>query len=531
MADDYEQMYDIAMVMAPELRTELRTESRAELRTESRAECPAADVSGSVVAELEAVKVRLDQLVGGLVVGVLTGSEALALLRAAVGVRNTVGVIESMASARVAETSVWRGGGARSAEVFLARQRGASVADTVASVDTARRMADLPAADEAWRAGRLSGPQAAAVASAASQRPEAERSLVDAAAGASLGGLRRACGEALAKGVGAEERERRVHARRSVTHREHVEGGFEMVVRGTHASLATIRAGLATTHERVFQQARRDGRHERADAHLFDALELLCADAVAASRSGPRAAGRPGAPAGRVEGGSSGGDGSGVVRRPAVPASKVIVRVDHAALMRGYPLDGELCEVSGVGPIPVAAVRDAVASGDPFLAAVVTDGVDVQSVVHLGRRPTSVQQTALEFTNPVCSRADCGRSARLEADHRLDWHHTRHTRLDELDLLCGADHDLKTHQGWRLEPGRGVRRLLAPDELARQLPARVVAGLYTPDQLARFQPEVAARLVCEQEPGTRATSGPGPAPDSGSSSALGPVGDPGTDTS
>ena len=168
-------------------------------------------------------------------------------------------------------------------------ERGTSVGDAVATVETARRMRALPVADEAWRAGRLSGPQAAAVAGAAAQRPEAQRALVDAATHGSLSSLRRSCAEALARGVAADERERRVHARRSITHHDLPEGGFEMIVRGTHTSLATIRAGLATTHERVFQAARRQGRHERADAYLFDALELLCADAAGAGRaaSGP----------------------------------------------------------------------------------------------------------------------------------------------------------------------------------------------------------------------------------------------------
>ena len=37
------------------------------------------------------------------------------------------------------------------------------------------------------------------------------------------------------------------------------------------------------------------------------------------------------------------------------------------------------------------------ASGDAFLAAVVTKGVDVASVVHLGRKPTVYQETALDW--------------------------------------------------------------------------------------------------------------------------------------
>ena len=485
-----EQMYDAVMISVIDSKPAPAPDPPAD-----GAPVRSGAAAGRVLAR---AKADLEAVVAGLEVGVLTGSEAVELVRAAVAVRNVAGVVEGLAAARVADTPAWRGTGARSPEVFLARQRGSSVGDAAATVDTARAMRDLPVVEQAWRAGRLSPPQAAAVASAASRRPEAQHALVESAESSSLAGLRRSCAEVLARGAGADERERRVHAGRRVTHRDLPEGGFEMTVRGTHASLATIRAGLATTHDRAFQAARHQGRHERAEAYLFDALELLCADAVRRARSARTrstgAAPRPPEGLARSPGAAS----------PRLPASKVIVRIDHAALARGHPLDGELCEVAGVGPVPVRAVREAMASGDPFVAAVVTKGVDVVSVTHLGRRPLAVQQTALEFASPTCSRLDCGRSARLEADHRLDWHHTHHTTLTELDLLCEPDHQLKTHHGHRLVPGSGPRPMLPPDELARQLPAEVVATLYTPAQLARFLPAVAARL---------ATAADGRAPD------------------
>jgi hypothetical protein len=37
---------------------------------------------------------------------------------------------------------------------------------------------------------------------------------------------------------------------------------------------------------------------------------------------------------------------------------------------------------------------------------------------------------------------------------------SRSTRIDELDLLCPADHRRTTFEGWQLEPGTGRRRLL-----------------------------------------------------------------------
>ncbi|MCU1486886.1 MAG: hypothetical protein JWN67_3632, partial [Actinomycetia bacterium] len=59
---------------------------------------------------------------------------------------------------------------------------------------------------------------------------------------------------------------------------------------------------------------------------------------------------------------------------------------------------------------------------------------------------------------------------RLERDHRTEWSVTHHTRTDDADHMCKFHHWLKTVMGFRLEPGEGKRRMLAPDELARAGP-------------------------------------------------------------
>ncbi len=98
-------------------------------------------------------------------------------------------------------------------------------------------------------------------------------------------------------------------------------------------------------------------------------------------RRAPTAAGRGRASATRAR------------RRRSADAT-VIVRIDHAALLRGHTGDGETCEVAGVGRVPVASVRELIEDGDPFLAAVVTKGVDVCTAAHLGRQPSAHQRTA-----------------------------------------------------------------------------------------------------------------------------------------
>ncbi|MBW8826688.1 MAG: hypothetical protein JF603_10130, partial [Acidobacteria bacterium] len=126
--------------------------------------------------------------------------------------------------------------------------------------------------------------------------------------------------------------------------------------------------------------------------------------------------------------------------------------------IRGYPIAGEVCEIAGIGPVPVEVVRRMAASGDLFLTAVVTKGVDV-----------------------VCRREGCGHRDHLQIDHRVDWAHTKITALRWLDWLCPNDHQLKTNHGWALIDGAGKRPMVPPGHpdhpgTSRDLAAAARAG-------------------------------------------------------
>ena len=140
------------------------------------------------------------------------------------------------------------------------------------------------------------------------------------------------------------------------------------------------------------------------------------------------------------------------------------MRVDLPALLRGRPAEGEVCEVGGFGPVAVSAVRELLDTGDPFLAAVVTNGERVVGVAHLGRRPNAHQQSALEWLSPGCTVKGCPSASFLETDHRLDWAESGMTVLDLLDRLCRHHHALKTRANWALVPGRGKRDFVPPDD-------------------------------------------------------------------
>jgi len=70
---------------------------------------------------------------------------------------------------------------------------------------------------------------------------------------------------------------------------------------------------------------------------------------------------------------------------------------------------------------------------------------------------------AMLWLHPRCTRADCGRTGRLQVDHRVEWHKIKVTELANLDFLCDHDHDLKTRHGWALIDGTGKRPMVPPD--------------------------------------------------------------------
>jgi hypothetical protein len=148
-------------------------------------------------------------------------------------------------------------------------------------------------------------------------------------------------------------------------------------------------------------------------------------------------------------------------RRGVNPRYLALLRIDLEALRRGRVHGDELCEIRGVGPVPVPVAQDLL--GRAVLKLVITRGVDVVNVTHLGRGPTAAQKIALAWRNPTCTVEGCWRT-RVENDHREPWAQTKHTRLDELDPLCEFHHDLKTRLRWALARGTGKRPLVSPDD-------------------------------------------------------------------
>ena len=134
---------------------------------------------------------------------------------------------------------------------------------------------------------------------------------------------------------------------------------------------------------------------------------------------------------------------------------------------------GEVCEVAGFGPISTQAALDLLATQDPFLRVIVTDGEKVTGEAHLGRRPSAHQRSALDWLYPSCAAEGCStRAERLQSDHRADWARAHITVVDLLDRLCPLHHGLKTRSGWALVEGRGKRAFVPPDDPRHPGPGR-----------------------------------------------------------
>jgi hypothetical protein len=130
------------------------------------------------------------------------------------------------------------------------------------------------------------------------------------------------------------------------------------------------------------------------------------------------------------------------------------LRVDLAALRRGELEGDEVCEIPGVGPVPLATATNVL--GQSFLKVIIGDGVDVTSVCHLGRAVPAHIRSALEDRDEKCVVPGCDVAKGLEIDHyQIAFENDGPTELWNLARLCRWHHHLKTHCGYAItgEPG------------------------------------------------------------------------------
>lgn len=386
---------------------------------------------------------------------------------------------------RINTPEAWAGSGARSASELVARTAGVGEGEARRMLETAERLADQPEVADALKAGRMSSTQAQLVADAVAANPDAATELVAAAETHALPRLRELCNDAKHRAdADPEATYARVHRARRCRTFIDSDQTFRIFGQGTIDDGARITNELDRLTDLEFRRARKEGRRESLEAYRFDALVKMArrsarldqpwpvagaggmSDTAAASRpsAGPPEEPAPARQTGDLPDPSTAGDPECAPHGPQGPASPpedsgwgapstssrenptflAILRIEHAALVRGWIEGEETCEIAGLGPVPVRVARELL--GESILKLIITRGRDA-NVTHLGRGPTVAQRVALLWRQPRCSVRGCA-GRHIQIDHRDDWARTRHTRLDELDPLCNFHHDLKTRENW-----------------------------------------------------------------------------------
>jgi hypothetical protein len=383
----------------------------------------------------------LARYVAGFDAGLLSTAQASVVTAAAARLAAMAHALLSLAADRAADAHDFRARGYRSAGEALARTLGTSTGEAKGVLVLGRRLSAQDTVRRAAANGELSASQASMIAEAAQADPSAQERLVTQARTASHEELKGDCQKTVAKAdKDPEGRRRAIHERRSLRSFTDVGGTWHLSGRGNPEDGARLMAALAPLANARFQSARAEGRREAEECYRFDALLDLASQAV------------------------DGGGSSAPPPRQSVP-SKILIRVDYDALVRGrVGSDDEMCDLTGYGPVPVSVARELIESGDPFIAAVLTRARAVVGVAHLGRHPTALQRSALQWISPTCSVAGCGATVRLEVDHRAPWASTHRTVLGQLDPLCHHHHRLKTLDGWALVDGSGSRAFVAPSD-------------------------------------------------------------------
>ncbi|CAB4788253.1 unannotated protein [freshwater metagenome] len=374
---------------------------------------------------------RLDQLTteleacfASMEVECFDAARAARLVSSGERVRRLGDAIRTIGVGQVERTNGWKGQGAKSVAEWLSIETDCAHYEAQSVVVLANQLHHLPVTEAALRSGELSGTQAVEVARGAIVAPNTETQLLNLARHATVRDLRDATSRVVAAATDESERHRQVHKSRYFKSWTDLDGSFNVRGRMTAANGALVMAALKPIQDEIFKAARKSGEHERPEAYAADALMALCEKATTKKSS------------------ESG-------KQTSRPNAVMNIRIDIDALKRGHTKHGEICEIAGVGPIPVATATEYL--GEAFLKLLVMDGIDIKTVAHMGRAIPAPLRTAVEERDRVCQVPTCDMSVGLEIDHIKPFAEGGPASLENLVRLCKRHHLQKTHDGYRLE--------------------------------------------------------------------------------
>ncbi|MGK2948570.1 MAG: DUF222 domain-containing protein, partial [Acidimicrobiales bacterium] len=365
-------------------------------------------------SELEQGVVEATEAVAALVRGLdpdeVPAFEAVRIYRALDGAARTLSAAKTLLARRVEDSREWQRRGFKSAAEFLAAEAGTSLGAARKEVETSEALRQLPATKEALLDGSLSAAQGEVIAGAAAANPGAERQLIATAGKANLNELRDAALKAKAAAdPSPEATHRRIRQQRRLRRFTDAEGARHWHLVGPVDELAALEAQVDEETDRIFRQRSTADRFEQEprEAYAFDALVAIGRTATNADPD-PDTAIDTGAAndttSTEVDGDADAGDAAGGRGKPRRkqqrrPEHLALLRLDVEALWRGHVEGDELCEVTGLGPIPVEATRRLL--GDAVLKLIITKGDAVAHVTSLTRGPTQAMRYALLWTSPV----------------------------------------------------------------------------------------------------------------------------------
>jgi hypothetical protein len=429
-----------------------------------------------------------------------SGEDAARLVTVFARLERLAGTGKTLAASRAARCHPNLSTGHRTPAEWLAATTGDSMGDALSLLKLGEALTDQPGVDGALREGKLTPNRAKLVSDAVRVNPGAEGDLVRRATTDTMPTLREECLRAKSEGRSRQD-EARHHEklRQNRRCRTYTDGDGALRLEAVLAPVtgAELVAALDTQVDRIFRAATRSGSHESPDAYRADALVALV---TGRGILGPVKRNRTSSGAGSQAGDTTAGSGSASSTadagtsatdpgttdpmgpsdtdtdtgpsdtdtdttsrgRQGGPGATVIVRTDLSALRRGHTRPGEVCEIEGVGPIPVDEAIEAM--GRALCHLVITDGVDVTTICRLGRNIPLPLALALFERDRRCVVPGCAVTTGLEFDHwQVDYAKGGQISMDNLARLCRHHHRLKTHQGFTLIGGPGHWEFLAPD--------------------------------------------------------------------
>ncbi|AKL73642.1 protein of unknown function DUF222/HNH endonuclease [Actinobacteria bacterium IMCC26256] len=349
----------------------------------------------------------------------IDGKGAARLVGIADGIRRCGDSLRTVAVGQVERTNGWKGEGARSISEWLATETDCAQYEAQSVVILANQLQHLPTTQAALLSGVLSNAQAVEVARGAIVAPNTESQLLNLAKHVTVRDLRDATARVIAGATDEAARHKQIHKTRFLKSWRDPDGAFIIKGRMTVANGAIVMAALKPLQDEIFNAARKSGNHERPEAYAADALLELCTAE------------------------------SAIAAKPARANAVMNIRIDMASLKRGHTENGEVCEIAGVGPIPVATATAHL--GEAFLKLLVMDGTDIRTIAHMGRSIPAKLRTGLEERDRVCQVPTCDMNIGLEIDHIIPFAEGGATSFENLVRLCKRHHLQKTHDGYRLE--------------------------------------------------------------------------------